>query len=328
MGDATLVLSGPDLRRAVSMKDTIAAVREAFVATARGEARQPTRIALDGGREVAMLARIGGAGEAGAAAKLLSIHGENRAAGRPTIQGLVIWFAPDGRPAAVLEGTTVTAMRTGAASGVATELLAPPDASTLGIVGAGAQAWDQVMAVAAVRRLRRVRVASAGPDSRRALAARLAPALPGCAVEAVDTVLDAVRDADVVVTATPATSPLFALDDLSPTCHVNAIGSYRPSMRELPVELLRDATVLCVDQLEAAQEEAGELIAAVADGALGWERVTEIGALLSAPPAARSGRTVFKSVGIAAQDWALVRLAVERAGADAPSVRLEAGEPG
>lgn len=317
-----MVLSGPDLRRVVSMEDTIVAVREAFIATARGDAAQPPRIALDGGRELAMLARVG-QGREGSVAKLLSIHPENRGAGRPTIQGVVIWFDPDGHPAAIIEGTTATALRTGAASGVATDLLAPPSASTLGMVGAGAQAWDQVMAVAAVRSLRQVRVASARAESRRRLAERLTLDLPSCEVIAVDSAREAVRGVDIVVTATPATEPLFELEDLSPTCHVNAIGSYRPEMRELPVELLRSASTVAVDQLEAAREEAGELIEAVRSGALSWADVGEIGSLLvHAPAATRPGPTVFKSVGIAAQDWALARLAVRRAGAETPRVHL------
>ena len=117
----------------------------------------------------------------------------------------------------------------------------------------------------------------------------------------------------MVCTATTATQPLFAARDLAPTVHVNAVGAYTETMCELPAELLTEASVIAVDRIDAALAEAGDLIQAIRGGLLQRERLVEIGTLLARPAAPPGGRTIFKSVGVAAQDWALARLAVERA---------------
>ncbi len=121
-----------------------------------------------------------------------------------------------------------------------------------------------------------------------------------------ESVEDALADAEIVNCATSSEKPLFALSALPENVHVNAIGSFRPSMRELPGELLATASLVVVDQIGAALEEAGEIIEAVEDGLLDRASIVELGAVLREPPAV-SGRTVFKSVGVAAQDWAIAR---------------------
>jgi ornithine cyclodeaminase len=118
---------------------------------------------------------------------------------------------------------------------------------------------------------------------------------------------DAVSDAEIVCCATSSSTPLFAVDDLPERVHVNAIGSYLPSMRELPAELLGSAACVVVDQVDAVLEEAGEVIHAVDSGIVERSSLVELGDALRTPPAV-SGRTVFKSVGLAVQDWAIARL--------------------
>ncbi len=306
-----LVVSPDRLRELVPMRAAIDAVRDGFIAGSSGGIEQPTRLALEDGRALAMLAadRQG----IGMVLKAVTVRSGNPGRGLPAVQAVVVWFDGEtGTPEALIDGTALTAIRTGAASGVATDLLASPDAGVLAMIGAGGQAPDQVRAVCAVRPIREVRIASRDPLHAADLAARLTLELEPVLVTAT-TIPGALAGADVVCTATTATRPLFATRDLAPAVHVNAIGAYTEAMCELPAELLAGATVVAVDLIDAALAEAGDLIQAIRGGLLQRERLVEIGTLLvrRAPPP--GGRTVFKSVGVAAQDWALARLAVDRA---------------
>jgi len=296
------------------MPSAIDAVRDAFVRSSGGRIEQPTRLALEGGAALAMLAsdRDG----LGTVLKAVTVRPANRERGMPAVQAVVIWFdGSTGVPLALIDGETLTALRTGAASGVATDLLAPPDASVLAMIGAGAQAADQVRAVCAVRPIREIRVASRHQARAAEFAARLAREIAPIRVVA-RTLREALDGAQVVCTATTSTEPLFAASDLGTDVHVNAIGAYTREMCELPPELFADASVVAVDAIDAAMSEAGDLLRAMRDGRITRERLVEIGTLASRPEtAAPGGRTVFKSVGVAAQDWALARLAVERAAA-------------
>ncbi len=312
-----LVIPAQRLRELVPVRAAIDAVREGFIAGSSGDIEQPARLALEDGRALAMLAadRRG----VGTVLKAVTVRHGNAERGLPVVQAVVVWFDGEtGTPEAIIDGTTLTALRTGAASGVATDLLASPDARVLAMIGAGGQAPDQIRAVCAVRPIREVRVASRNRAHATALAGRLAGELERVRVIATS-VAGAIRGADVVCTATTATEPLFAARDLAPAVHVNAVGAYTEAMCELPAELLAEASVIAVDRVDAALVEAGDLIRAIRRGLLRPDRLVEIGTLLARPTAPPGGRTVFKSVGVAAQDWALARIAVERARA------LEAG---
>ena len=266
---------GPDeLRQALSMPEAIEAMRSAF-----GDDRAvPMRSIL--GSSAFMPGRVG----SHSGVKVVSLVPGNPA-------GLVAVFGEDGSPIGIVDGPTLTAIRTGAGSGLATDLLAPPHASTLAMFGAGAMAFDQVQAVKAVRPIEQVLVWSRSEERAATLAERVGGVV--C--------LDAERAAslaDVICTATPATEPIFAPQALRATVHVNAIGAYTPQMCELPPELVRDAFVV-VDDRAAAANEAGDLLQA------GKPPDAEMSDLLAGrviPP--RQGHTVFKSVGIASQDVA------------------------
>lgn len=214
--------------------------------------------------------------------------------------GIVVVFDPDGSPLGLIDGPTLTAIRTGAGAGLATRLLARPEASSLAMLGAGAMAVDQVEAVRAVRPIERIMVWSRTPDRAEDLAARVG----GIAVDHPDA---AVAEADVVSTATPATEPLFSADAVRPGTHVNAVGAFTSEMCEVPADLVRRAFVV-VDDREAAALEAGDLLrvgrtpdATVAD--LLEERVRPSG----------HDVTFFKSVGISSQDVAAGVAAVRNA---------------
>lgn len=205
--------------------------------------------------------------------------------------GIVVVFDEDGSPLGAVDGPTLTAIRTGAGAGLATRLLARPDASTLAMLGAGAMAFDQVEAVRAVRPIERVLIWSRSADRAAALAERVGG-------EVVATADAAVAEADIVSCATPAESPLFSSDSIRAGSHINAVGAFRPGMIEVPVEVTRGAFVV-VDDRGAAAAEAGDLLAA--------ERRPDatVGDLLAGRIEVPSGGiTLFKSVGIASQDVA------------------------
>ena len=300
------------------MQDAIAAMRDAFARLAAGGFEQPPRQSVGEGGVLTMLSSVAGA-RGDAAAKVVSVRAANPARGLPTIHAAVVWVDGEtGRLLAVLDGNTVTALRTGATTGLATDLLAPARAKVLAMLGAGAQAPDQVAAVCAVRPIEEVRIWSRTPASAAALAA-LVETMPGVAVRTLPSPAAAVATADVVCCATPATAPLFEASALGTRVHVNAIGAYRPDMCELSPELLRDASVVVVDTREAALSEAGDLIQAIERGYLAADRLTELGELASATRTCGEGWTVFKSVGIAVQDLALAGAVIGKAaGAAAP----------
>lgn len=213
--------------------------------------------------------------------------------------GLVMVIGADGTPVGVVDGPTLTAIRTGAGAGLATRLLAPADAEVLAMLGAGAMAFDQIAAVRAVRPIQRVLIWSRSRERAERLAARVG----GEAVTESDAAVEA---ADIVSCATPAESPLFSPEAVRPGCHINAVGAFRPGMIEVPVEVTREAFVV-VDDREAAAAEAGDLIAA------SREPDATVGELLAGEAAPDGVVTFFKSVGIASQDVAAARAALEEA---------------
>lgn len=310
------VMNESELRSLVDMPAAIAAVRAGFVALARGEAEVPTRTALEGPRGSTLFMPVQAPSQGALGLKVVSVRPTNAERGLPTIHAIVVLMDLDtGVPEAVLDGRWLTALRTGAATGVATDCLARPDASVLAVVGAGAQARAQIEAVAVVRRLDEVRIVSKTGVS----ASRLAEALEADGmvprVRAVRSSREAVADADIVVTVTDSVTPVLATADVAAGAHINAVGGYRRDMQELPVELMGRARVT-VDQVEAALAEAGDVTQAIAAGTLERAALVELGDVASGQARGRTSPdqvTVFKSVGNAVQDLAVARLALERA---------------
>ena len=296
----TVTVGAAEIRAAVSMAEAIDAVRGGFADLAAGAFEMPPRTVLGDGRFLVMAAHHRPTGSA--MIKTLSLNFDRR----PAIAGTVVWSETGRLGQLVADAAAVTTLRTGAAVGVATDLLAPPGAGRLTLIGAGAQAPDQVRAVHTVRPLRRLTVVDRHPERARALVEELAPELEGVELATATNAARAVRDAQIICCATTATRPLFPEAALPERVHVNAIGAFRPTMRELPDELLASATVV-VDELDAVLEESGEIIHALDAGALAKDDLTELGTALADPPDHR-GRTVFKTVGVAVQDWALARL--------------------
>lgn len=213
--------------------------------------------------------------------------------------GLVLVLDSEGSPLGIVDGPTLTAIRTGAGSGLATRLLAPPEAKVLAMLGAGAMAFDQVEAVRAVRPIEGVLVWSRTAERARSLA----ESVGGEVVADPD---DAVQQADVISCATPSEVPLFSAESVRPDAHINAVGAFRPGMIEVPVEITRRAYVV-VDDVAAASAEAGDLLAA--------DKVPDatVADLLAGRATSPGGITFFKSVGIASQDITAAVAALEEA---------------
>lgn len=276
-------LNSADTRQALPMPDAIRAMEHAFSA----EAETPMRTMV--GSSLVMPGRL---------EEVIAVKVVSTVPGNPA--GLVVVFGPDGSPLGLVHGPTLTAIRTGAVCGLATALLATTDASTMAMLGAGAMAFDQIQAVRAVRPIDRIIVWSRNP-----LNARMVAEMVGA--EHVDDANEAVSRADVISCATPATSPILSDSSVPNGAHVNAVGAFTPEMVELPPDLLERAYVV-VDDLAAASEEAGDLIQA---GRLPNTTLREL--LAGTSPQIGEDVTVFKSVGVAAQDVAAAHVALVNA---------------
>ncbi|MFK0297144.1 ornithine cyclodeaminase family protein [Streptomyces sp. NPDC090442] len=298
-----VVTIGPkEIRSIVSMPDAMQAVRDSFLALARGEFEMPTRTSLRDGSFLVMSAHH--RPSTSAMIKTLSLNFDNR---NPAIVGTVVWSELGHTSHVVADAAEVTRIRTGAIVGVATDVMAPPNARSCTIIGAGGQAADQIRTVHVARPLSSVTIVDADCSRAESLAEKLAQEMPHTKFGTSSDSEKAITGADIVCCATTATAPLFRLEALSETVHVNAIGAFRPTMRELPDELLADAIVV-IDEREAILEEAGEVIHALQIGAITEDALTELGTVLAAGLPERTARTVFKTVGVAVQDWAIAAL--------------------
>ena len=297
------------------MPQAIQAMRDAFRALHAGEVDMPVRRHLegDGGVTLFMPAYIRSSGAF--AEKVVSVYAGNRERGLPGVHALVTVFDPTtGAPIALLDGGALTELRTGAVTGLAADLLSPRDARVLTIFGAGAEAPSQIEAVLAVREIEEVRILSRS-DSAARLAERLAAADSRRRYSATSAVEDAVRSADIVVTVTTSSEPVFDGAWLRDGSFTAAVGAFRPETREVDTRLVRRSAVV-VDQRAAAQEEAGDLIIPASAGDWSWDEMYgELGAIAAGalPPPDLTRPVLFKSCGLAVEDAAAAQAALARA---------------
>ena len=310
-------LDAAQVAAAAPMPQLLDAIEGAYRDVAAGRDRSPVRSRIPIGAGDLILMPGWRDDGARASVKLVTFMPGNPARGLPTIHAVVVLLdAESGEPLAMMDGATVTAMRTGAASGVGTRLMARPDASVLALFGVGAQAAWQVRAAMAARPIRELRVFARTAARRTAFAATMAAELgPRVKVIASESAEAAVRGADVICCATTSSEPIFSADWVSPGTHVNGVGSFRLGMVELPPELFGRASLVAIDSHEAALEEAGELVAALDAGLLARDAFVEIGSIDGAWAAGRdpSAITIFKSVGLAIQDLATAELVMSNA---------------
>lgn len=291
------------------MEDAIATMRRALTMLAEGDVEMPLRsyLAIPGSDAVLglMPSYVGGLEAVGV--KVIAAFPANFGSEFDTHEGVVLFFDTErGLLRAIVDATAITAIRTAAVSGLVTDLLARPDAGDLAIVGAGTQAHTHLQAMLAVRPVRRVRVFSVPAESATAFAERESR-LHGIRVEAVATAEEAVTGADLVCTTTTSSEPVVRGAWVAPGAHVNAVGAYNPSTRELDSDLVVKAR-LYADRRESLLSEAGEFLIPKGEGLIGDEHIVgEIGELLTGRVAGRTSPdevTLFKSLGIAIEDLA------------------------
>ena len=306
------ILSAADVRACIDMPAAIDAMRSAFAALSDGKATVPLRVGLETEHGVTLFMPAHLTSEGAAGAKVVSVHPGNAARDLPAIHAAVIVVdAETGRIVALMDGTWLTALRTGAVGGLAADLLARPSARTVALFGAGVQARTQLEAVRCVRPIEEVRVVSRTGTSADGLVAELR----GLRAMRVDDPREAVDGADIVVAATSSAVPVVHGADIAPGTHVTGIGSYTTAMCEVDASLVAKARVV-VDQREAVLAEAGDVAGPVADGVIDPSDIAEIGEIVLGRAAARSSEeeiTFFKSVGNAVQDVAVAALVLERA---------------
>ncbi len=289
--------------------EVIDVVERGFREYAAGRAvnRPRQRVRVDGATLHVMAAGIPGWGALGLKSYAVTRQGRRFVS--------LLYSAETGDLLAMMEADTLGRLRTGAASAVATRYLARADAGTVGIIGTGGQARTQLEAIARVRPVALVQAYSRTPQRREAFATEMVQVL-GAEVVAVDSAEEAVAGADIVVTMTTAREPVLLGRWLRPGMHVNAAGANAADRRELDAEAVARADRIVVDSREQALLEAGDLLAPVQEGRLSWEQVTELGAVVTgAAPGRRDDEevTLFKSLGIALEDVALMHLVYARA---------------
>lgn len=322
-----LVIDAPTVRRLLPMARCIDVMEEALSALARDEAMNPLRSILGLPFAGSALAVMPGAQlhPPVFGVKVISVFPQNREAGLETHQGVVLLFeAEHGRPVALVDASEVTALRTAAVSGVATRALAGPGAADLAILGSGTQARTHLDAMLAVRPVRRVRAWSPTRERLVAFAAE-ASERHGIPVEPVADPRAAVDGASLICTVSGAREPLVLGEWLAPGVHINAVGSALPGARELDGEALRRAR-LFVDRRESALNESGDVLLAMAEGAIGADHIlAELGEVLIGAATGRTGPedvTLFKSLGLAVEDVATARAVMDEASRQGAGTRI------
>lgn len=317
----TLIVSHADVERLLPMASCIDVMADALAATTRGDAMLPLRqvLRVGGGRSAfaVMPAVLGGRdGPAAIGAKVITVFPGNDVTPYESHIGVVLYFDDvHGRLLAIIDASSVTAIRTAAVSGLATRLLSNTDATRLAILGAGVQAMTHLDAMMAVRPITEVRIWSRGA-ARCASFARWAHARFGLTVQICESAEQAVRDAQLVCTVTASREPVVQGAWLAPGVHINAVGASVSTARELDTQAVVQSR-LFVDRRESALNEAGDFLIPRQEGAIDDSHILgELGDLVLDPSRGRlsnNDRTLFKSLGLAVEDVAAARFIYERA---------------
>lgn len=315
------ILSGQDIDRALSMAEAIEVVKNAFVQLSLNAAQSPVRSSLKLRREgdvalvmPAFLAETGALG-----AKIVSVLLENPKRGLPAVQALVTLFDVEtGGPSAILEGTHLTRLRTGAATGAATMVLSRSDSENMALFGAGGQSFFQVQGVLAAREIKQVRVYDPVPGKTASLLSQLekGPLTRGVDLLPAASPEQALEGADIIVTVTNSNRPVFKGTLLREGSHINAIGGFKPEIQEVDEETILRSR-LFVDSRQACLEEAGDLLIPLKRGTIQETDIqAELGEVIAGKkPGRKTTReiTFFKSVGNAVQDVSVAYAVLVRA---------------
>lgn len=312
------ILSYADVKQALPMAAAIQGMKSAYAQLSGGEAEMPLRshVSTDHGSTLIMPAFL--PQNNSMAVKVVSVFPQNAVQGLPLIHALVMVVDPKtGQPLALLEGGSLTAIRTGAASGAATDILARPDAAVAAIFGCGTQARTQLEAVCTVRDIQEVRVFCLDHAGAEAFIADMAGKGPiPYNIQLAKDADTAVADADIICTATTSNTPVFDGKRLKPGAHVNGVGSFLPTMQEIDLITVQRSLVV-VDSREAVLEEAGDLLIPLQNGDIFLDHIhAELGEIINGDIHGRTAAsqiTFFKSVGVAVQDAAAAGIALQYA---------------
>lgn len=313
-----LMLSRSDVKGLITMGEAIGALQRAHAEFSRGEAAMPVRSVIlipeNQGWFGVMPAYLFGSGALGL--KSVTVFKQNPSKGMPATLGVTLLLDPaTGVPLSVMEAGYLTGVRTAAASGVATSLLAREEASELAILGAGAQGRFHLMAMTTVRPIQRVRVFDVSRENAERYCREVQPTTSAI-LQVVDSPEEAVRGADVIVATSTSKSPIIEYPWLKPGAHINGVGAHSPDAREIAGEVIARARVV-VDSREAALKEAGDLLMPIAGGLVTAEQLSdELGEVVEGRKPGRTSPdqiTVYKSVGIAIQDMAVANLVYRKA---------------
>ena len=303
------ILSSDDVRKALPMREAILGMKRAFSRLSSGRVEMPLRsrvsVTEQDGILLTMPAVLPEDGEL--AVKLVTVFGKNPSRGLPLIHAAVIAIdINNGQIKALMDGEVLTTVRTGAGVGAATDILARKDASTVGIIGSSKLAQSQMEAVCTVRSIKQVRVFSPNPEH----AHQCADIMSGKGpvpddIRAVQSSRKAVKNADIVCTATTSTTPVIAFKNLKKGVHINAVGAFKPEMQEIDSETIVNSLVVA-DSRESVLAEAGDLVIPIKQGLITENHVhAEIGELNNGTKTGRTSDdqiTLFKSCGVAVQD--------------------------
>ena len=322
-----LVLSYEDVSRLLPMDECIEVMAEALAALARGEMFLPLRVVVrppDSLGFMGLMPSYRGGERPAFGLKAINVIPDNpRLRGLDAHQGGVLLSDGEtGEPVAFLNASAITEIRTAAVSAVATRTLARSDVRELAVLGAGVQARSHLEAMAALGKFERARIWSPTAEHARKLAQEADGVFH---VEAVGSAEDAVRGADVIVTATAATEPVIRREWIAEGAHINAVGACLPHVRELDTKTVADAAFF-TDRRESAEQEAGDFVLALEEGAIGPNHIrAELGEVVAGMAAGRSSDdeiTIFESLGIAIEDLAAADHVVRRARTEGVGVEV------
>ncbi len=316
-----LILTADEVRKALPMKEAIEAMKKAYASLSDGTAQVPlrTRLPIPGSDALSLFmpAYVTSPDGDALAIKIVSLFPTNPARGLAYIQAAVLAFNPEtGQAIALLEGSSLTAIRTGAAGGAAIDLLARPESKVVATFGAGAQGRTQLEAACTARNLELAFIYDADTNKAHAFAEEMQSKGFVKEIRVASSSQEAVEQADIICTASTALKPVYEDQHVRPGTHISAVGSYTPDMQENPAETLQRARIF-VDSRFASFEEAGDLIQPMRAGLFDESHICgELGdVILGRVPGRQSSEqiTYFKSVGVAVQDAMAAQVALNNA---------------
>ncbi|MDJ0755800.1 MAG: hypothetical protein QNJ45_19900 [Ardenticatenaceae bacterium] len=319
---AIRILSAKDVRQALPMQDAIEGMKKAYQLHATGGVQSPLRgrLTVDKLDAVSLSMPAYAAADDALSIKLVNVFPRNAGFGIPVVNAAVLVLnGRTGQTMALLEGNTLTAIRTGAGAGAATDILALPDAEIVAMLGSGVQARAGLEAVCTIRQIKEVRVFSPNPQNADRFAKEMAGRGPiPDQISVVSSPGEAVRDADIVYAATTSKTPVFDGRDLKRGAHVNGVGSFTPEMQEVDEETIIRSLII-VDAVDSVLEEAGDLIIPMQREWMTEDDIYgELGEIIDGQLEGRIHNdqiTFFKSVGIAVQDLVAAQIALKNAAA-------------